>query len=223
MTDIDYSVRRSERASKPRIDVDIHGTTVVIPEGSDANPETMVDEKAHWIREKSQKYKQYEAEAPDRDFVEGESFLYLGEQKTLRLANVETVTVEEGEITAPSEGTRDALKQLYKDEAQKHVKPLLQEYRSKMEVEFNAVAFKNQRTMWGSCSPKDNLSFNWRLAMTPPDVIEYVVVHELAHLKESNHTKRFWRIVDTYHDSYKQCSSWLDDNAPKLIFDRTDL
>jgi len=224
MTDVDYSVRRSERASKPRIDVDIHGTTVVIPEESDADPDEMVSEKADWIREKNQKYQEYEDEAPKRNFHEGETFLHLGQQKTLRFAEVEEVTVENRRITVPRDSDpKEALKQFYKEEAEKQVRPLLQEYGPKMGVEYDTVAFRNQRTMWGSCSPKKNLSFNWRLAMSPPDVVKYVVVHELAHLKETNHTKRFWRIVSQYHDSHKKCSNWLEDNSSNLIFDRTDL
>jgi predicted metal-dependent hydrolase len=69
--------------------------------------------------------------------------------------------------------------------------------------EFNRVAIKNQRSRWGSCSTKKNLNFNWKLILTPSLCLDYVVVHELCHLKQMNHSKNFWNLVEEIMPDYK--------------------
>lgn len=90
---------------------------------------------------------------------------------------------------------RDELEALFRDQARTLFEELVAGHADEMGVEYEGMAVRNQRTRWGSCSPKQNLSFNWRLIMAPPEISEYVVVHELAHLREQNHINRFWRIV----------------------------
>jgi hypothetical protein len=68
---------------------------------------------------------------------------------------------------------------------------------------YNRIAIKNQRTRWGSCSGKKNLNFNWRLIMTPHECVDYVIVHELAHTRQMNHSKNFWAIVEEIMPDYK--------------------
>jgi len=81
----------------------------------------------------------------------------------------------------------------------------------------NRIAIRNQKTRWGSCSNGRNLNFNWRLLMAPLEIVEYIVVHELAHLEEMNHSKSFWRIVASRCPEYKQHNKWLRVNGPGLI------
>jgi predicted metal-dependent hydrolase len=226
MSEIDYNVRRSDRATKPRIDVNINEVKVIIPDGSDLNPDEIVEEKKEWIQEKKQKFDEYLEQAPERNFEEGEKFLFKGQERTLNFEQTDSVDVNGGKIVVPeSEKHRaeELLEEFFREKAEEHIQPMLEEYREKMDVDYEGVAYRNQRTLWGSCSPKENLSFNWRLVMSPEEVMEYVVVHELAHLKERNHTKKFWRIVEEYHDSHKKCSNWLEENSPRLIFTREDL
>ena len=78
------------------------------------------------------------------------------------------------------------------------------------------IRISSARTRWGSCSAKGTLSFTWRLVMAPPDVIDYVVVHELCHLKELNHSKAFWAQVEAILPDYKTRRKWLKDNGAKL-------
>ena len=79
------------------------------------------------------------------------------------------------------------------------------------------VFLKNQRTLWGSCSTRGNLNFNRVLAQAPAEIVDYVVIHELAHLKEMNHSRRFWAVVETWCPEQKQRRRWLRQNVSLLL------
>lgn len=92
------------------------------------------------------------------------------------------------------------------------------EYYSKiMEVTYNRICVKKQKTLWGSCSNKGNLNFNLLLAQMPEMIVKYVVVHELAHLIEMNHSVRFWNVVKKFFPEYKQCVKWLKIEGKKYL------
>ena len=84
-------------------------------------------------------------------------------------------------------------------------------------VTYNQIAIRTQKTRWGSCSSKGNLNFNCLLGLTPPEVLDYVVVHELCHRIELNHSKQFWDAVERTIPNYKVHRKWLRDNGNKLI------
>ncbi|MGD9641359.1 MAG: M48 family metallopeptidase [Elusimicrobiales bacterium] len=84
-------------------------------------------------------------------------------------------------------------------------------------VKYNRIAIKGQRSLWGSCSRRGNLNFNWRLAAAPPEALDYVVVHELCHLREMNHSPRFWAHVASACPDYKTHRRWLRDNTADLM------
>lgn len=87
---------------------------------------------------------------------------------------------------------------------------------SVLNLEYGRVFVKDQRTLWGSCSARKNLNFNWRLAAAPPEALDYVVIHELCHLRELNHSKRFWDLVRAACPGYKAQRRWLRDNCALL-------
>lgn len=84
-------------------------------------------------------------------------------------------------------------------------------------VTYGGITIRNQRTRWGSCSSKGNLNFNCLLMLTPGDVIDYVVVHELCHRREMNHSPRFWAEVERILPNYKESRRWLKENGQTLI------
>ena len=87
-----------------------------------------------------------------------------------------------------------------------------------MGVKFNRITLREQKTRWGSCSGKGNLSFNLKLIMAPRYVLDYVVVHELCHLIHMNHSKSFWNEVESFMPNYKMAEVWLKLNSRKLNF-----
>ena len=86
-------------------------------------------------------------------------------------------------------------------------------YASRMGVTYGRVSIRDQKTRWGSCSAEGNLNFNWRLIMAPPGVMDYVVVHELAHRKEMNHSRNFWKVVEEAMPDYRKYKAWLKENG----------
>ena len=88
---------------------------------------------------------------------------------------------------------------------------------ARLGVSYRRVVVRDQRTRWGSCSSRGTLSFNWRLALAPADVLDYVVVHELCHLREPNHSRRFWRAVERARPDYARHERWLRDHGWELL------
>ncbi len=108
--------------------------------------------------------------------------------------------------------TKDELDLLYEKEATRIIPPMVDIYSQKMQLFANKIGFRKNRTRWGSCSGKNNLSFNIYLAKTPVEFIEYVVVHELAHIKYKNHSKEFWQLVRKYLPDYRLRQNIVKDN-----------
>lgn len=86
-------------------------------------------------------------------------------------------------------------------------------YRKLIKARPNKISIKNQKTIWGSCSSNGNLSFNYRLIMTPLDIIDYVVIHELCHLVHMNHSKEYWKLVKSVIPDYELKKNWLNNNV----------
>lgn len=102
-------------------------------------------------------------------------------------------------------------------EAKKKLPRLVARYSKEMDVTFENVFVKAQRTRWGSCSSKGNINLNCLLIKVPPYVRKYVIVHELAHRKEMNHSERFWKEVASEIPEYQKAISWLRKNGDSLI------
>ena len=89
-------------------------------------------------------------------------------------------------------------------------------YAGLINVTYNRITVRDQKTRWGSCSGEGNLNFNWRLIFAPAGVLDYVVVHELAHRKEMNHSPRFWKVVEDTMPEYRKYQKWLKENGRGL-------
>ena len=104
---------------------------------------------------------------------------------------------------------RAAVTGWFREYARVHLKEKADFYAKEMQVTFNRIAIKEQKTRWGSCSSKGNINFNWKLVLMPERVMDYVVIHELAHRKEMNHSARFYAVVAQQMPDYKVWQRWL--------------
>lgn len=225
---VEYDVRQSPEAAEPRIDVDIHGVTVVVPESDPVEPVELLKENAAWVVDKQRTYDSYRDQVPDRTFESGENFPYLGEQKQLVIEPRSKHEVDEESIglrqsAVEQSSVKQVLENFYRSQARDHLTDRADHYAERMGVEYEKIELRNQRTRWGSCSTGGTVSLNWRLVMAPPEVVDYLVVHELAHLVEQHHGTDFWELVGEQIAEYKEQAEWLDQNSVKLIFSEDDL
>jgi len=225
---VEYDVRRSSDATQPRIDVDIHGVTVVIPESEEAQPSELLEQNAVWILEKKQKYDSYRADIPDRNYQEGEKFPFLGDKCEVVVESRSSSTVEDSVFRLAEHHVKDtsvkrALETLYRRKAREVFEERADHFAGQMGVEYEQIEVRRQKTKWGSCSTTGTLGLNWRLMMTPREIVDYIVIHELAHLREPNHTDDFWSLVAEYDPAYEKHARWLEENSAQLIFSDTDL
>lgn len=114
------------------------------------------------------------------------------------------------------EAVRSALKSALAARALERIRERIEIYHPKIGGEFGRVAVRDQRSRWGSCSSKHNLNFNWKLILAPTQALDYVVIHELCHLHEFNHSPRFWALVRTQMPDYEIWKKWLKAHGSEL-------
>jgi len=221
---IEYTLRRSKQATQVRIDVGLEGITVVVPSNQEVDPEAVLADKASWVLKQRDRYARYRSQMPDRRFEEGEEFPILGTDRELVVENVlfshvtdTKIRLNQSEIEETS--IREELEAVYRDEARRHFTKRARHFSDVLGVNYHKLQIRNQKTRWGSFSPRTGtLSLNFRLLMAPPDVVDYVIVHELAHAEHPNHGPRFWRLVGQHVPDYEAKNEWLKENGTQLVF-----
>ena len=196
--------------------------------------------KMAWIvRKRSEMLRASSLLSADRQYVTGERIWYLGEAYTLEIRKSEaragrvTLTDEQlviflsaSELALRENGAegvsqyREIVKayisRFYEKEAHVLIPKRVRYYAAMMGETFGRISIKNQKSRWGSCSSARNLNFNWRLMMAPLPVLDYVVVHEICHLKQMNHSRLFWAEVEKVLPDYEARKKWLDENGKRL-------
>ena len=115
------------------------------------------------------------------------------------------------EFNPSSPNHLNRLERILKRRLLDELEPAVAHYSTKLGVRFNRITIRRQRTRWGSCSSDGNLNFNLRLVCLPPDLIRYIACHEVAHLKEKNHRKAFWKLVGSEFANYKEMEKRLSE------------
>ncbi len=188
----------------------------------------LVHSKAVWILDKQRRINENLEYLPRREFVTGESFLYLGRPMRLKVLQSDKgnkITAGEGRFLAGIDGrrnragkTRELLYRWYK----KHAKVVLQKrvavYSGKLKIPASEVILAEQAKRWGSCNSKGSIRFNWRIIMAPMSLIDYVVAHELCHLKYINHSTNFWRLLGSVRPDYDDRRERLRKEGQKYYF-----
>lgn len=177
-----------------------------------------ISAKQEWIEKTLEKVN---ARLPKKKkYKHGEEFLYLGNVYALHLGNHTEITVTTT-LNFPKFlefRIEKELRDWYMQKAKEKIMERLQYHSKQMSRDYRDVIFSDTISKWGTCWPDNSLQFNFRLIMAPLVVLDYVVIHELAHTKEKNHSARFWKIVANYTPAYKTHRKWLHTNSHLLHF-----
>ncbi len=181
--------------------------------------EKFIEEKQSWIvkriSEREKRIKEVE-----KAFLPGERFLYLGEWYPLELDESNRrephLKLSFGKFILQKdhlEGAKGLFIQWYKREAKEKVFGRINYYSHRLDLFPKAIRLTNARSRWGSCSRDNRLSFSWRIIMAPLTVTDYVLIHELAHIREKDHSKRFWTYLESIFPDYRKQRLWLKKNG----------
>lgn len=224
MNEVNYQIVRSAKRKSLTITVERDRRVIVrVPEGTpDLAVHQIVDAKRQWILEKlrhAQKYKE-RRHPPGKEIVNGESAPFLGTDYRIEVADTASGDIEfSGRFLVPSERQakrREVLRDWYIGQAKEKILARAAQYARELGVSFISARIVDNRYRWGSCTPGGSVNFNWRLIKAPMFVIEYVIIHELAHLIEANHTCDFWTIVRAKTPTMDKAKNWLREHGQIL-------
>ncbi len=218
-------VVRTARVKSVTIKVEDGAVSVVVPrELLCERISKLLSDKSSWIKQKLQQQREAQPVSA-KQFVSGEAFSYLGRNYRLKVecGPFAPIKLVEGRLTAVlPDGVphaymlRNALIRWYKHQAESKLKQKVKRYAEVIGVQPAAVGIKTFKNRWGSCNASGRIDFNWRIVMAPNRIVDYVVVHELCHLKQHDHSPKFWKAVETVMPDYAECKAWLRENAGRL-------
>lgn len=175
-----------------------------------------VESKAGWVQRKKAEFLKHPPQT-EKKFRAGEHFLFLGQEYPLILVEKQKLALTfDGQFILSKTAlpkAANAFEKWYKARALSVLSERVKFYAAKHAFQPGRIKITSARTRWGSCSSKGTLSFTWRLVMAPLEVIDYVVLHELVHLKVKNHSKNFWGSVAALMPDYKRHVTWLKKNG----------
>ncbi|MBL1263244.1 M48 family metallopeptidase [Methylomicrobium sp. RS1] len=234
MEPLPYQIKRTLRASRTRIVVTAEKIEVIAPpDVSDEALHQFVKEKWHWITATMQRLKARKAHiqslAPET-YHHGAPVPYQGKTYPLSLAptKLKSIKIEYTDVfkahiphtqweTVNSEEIRSAIIGWMKQNVKITVEQLVLQHGPKHRLFPKSITIKSQRSRWGSCGIHNDITINWLLALAPLEILEYVVVHELCHIKEKNHSKHFWSLVAQHLPNYRSARLWLKQHGQVLM------
>lgn len=220
--EIDFKLVRSNREKTVGIDFDSEGQlTILAPRTlEDARIEEIIKKKARWIMGKKRQMEGLKHSDSSKDFVSGESFLYLGRRYRLKILK-SSLKKEVGECrlihgklqveisqgnngNEPKEKIKEVLRGWYWRQASEKIKERVTHCSSQIGGRPTTVVVKDQKKRWGSCSKSGHIRLNWKLIMLPISLMDYLIVHELCHLIHPHHSPAFWQKVQAVSSDYKK-------------------
>ncbi|MFC2058201.1 M48 family metallopeptidase [Chloroflexota bacterium] len=219
-----YTIKRSARAKHVRLEIGREpDLTVVVPRSYRIHRlSKLLEAKRDWILGKLGEYDSVRQKAAEH-LKDGDAVHYLGRELTLKIRRnhngVDAVKLERNTLLVSlksDDRLESLLERWYRLQADRLIREKAETLSARLGVSYNRIMIRGQKTRWGSCSHKGNLSFNWKLVMAPEPVIDYVAIHELAHLREMNHTKSFWKLVAEHCPQWRERRKWLKDHGVEL-------
>ena len=189
---------------------------------SDDEIYSIIDNKINWIKKKLITDKLYSTQ--NRKYDNGDKFLYFGSEYSLKIkeSEMDNVYLDNSSIIIEAKDytNKDKIKNILQNwyiyESKKYLLKTNSYYETLIGVSAKKILFGKYKSKWGSCSSKKIISYDWRIIMAPLEVIHYLIIHELSHIKHPNHSKYFWKYVEKYMNDYKIQAKWLKINSHKL-------
>jgi len=220
-SDIIFNLQRNKRKT---VSIYVEPTgeiNVLAPEKiSEDDLNQIIEKKRYWIHKSLLEMELLNETKVEREIKNGEGFLYLGKSYKLKiLKNLKTpLTLRQGRFYLDKDSSINAqkhFKEFYKNKGRIHISARIEYFKNKIGVNPPQLRVMELGNRWGSCSGR-YINFHWKVMMAPMKIIDYVIVHELAHLIETNHTDKFWELVESVIPDYKQKKEWLKTNGANL-------
>jgi predicted metal-dependent hydrolase len=226
-----YTLRISLKAKRVRIHVSVEkGLVIVVPKRfSPSRVSSLIEKNRQWIERAVEKARAFQGpvgRATDSQLPEQISLLALGQTWTVLFSRDDTKPVLVREMPATTllvQGSigdeaawPNALKKWLTQRAKENLIPWLKRVSDETELPYASVSIRQQQTRWGSCSSRGSISLNARLLFLSPELVTYVLVHELCHTRHLNHSARFWRLVEIYLPDYRQSDRQLRDVGRRI-------
>ena len=224
MHNFNIDIKKTNRKKTVSFQVVKERVKVLVPKHlNQSRIDKLIKSKSKWIKTKLSKVDQI-LPYRKKDYVSGEDFLYLGKHYRLKILKGKKYNIELTDkylkITIKSHTKDNKIKRLLKkwyfNNADNYLSELTNELSKKTGINFRSVKVRNYKSRWGSCSSSGKIFYNWKIIMAPTRIIQYVVFHELAHLKVHNHSPKFWRLLKSYYPDIEDAKSWLIQNKNRL-------
>jgi predicted metal-dependent hydrolase len=212
----EYRIRRSPRARRVRVTVDADGSvTVTLPRRApDKAAAEAVRELAPWIARRRRTLARVAAEVARP----AGTVPYLGETLALRPQPGRERVHRRGDVLLVPDGDPyPALERFYRRAARAEIARRLDAATARAGSRYAGLTIRGQRTRWASCSSEGKMSFNWRLLLAPPEILDYVVEHEVCHLEVMDHSPRFWGLLASRVPDWRTHAAWLRRYGPTLV------
>ncbi|MBN1689770.1 MAG: M48 family metallopeptidase [Dehalococcoidia bacterium] len=223
---VGYRLKQSQRARGIRLEIRSEtGLTVVVP-GRYTQRQVLdiLRQKSRWI------LRHLPSDAPLQlplftpEPGQGDKLYFMGRQIEINVSTAKSAVssaVLDGNKLLISAGSRNGaipaiLERWYRQQATTVFAQKAAGFQEAMGLHYNSILIRGQKTRWGSCSPAGNLTLNWKLLMAPEEIIDYVVIHELTHLRHMNHSKKFWDMVEQYCPNWRKYRKWLVTHEDEL-------
>lgn len=230
---IEYELHKSSKAKRVNITIKERRIRVAVPTGFTFEyAKNFLEDHKDWVLKHLQKQQTQSKNILPKKFVSGEKFLYRGRNYPLIIEEIsgsEFCALFKGSrivATVPlnlsnkdqSLFVKELIEKWYIGQAEKLLPEQVDYYSKLLNLPYKKLKIKDQRSRWGSCSNKGNINLNWRIILAPNQVVAYVIIHELTHLRYMNHSKDFWKTVEYYLPDYKKWKKWLAENGNELLF-----
>lgn len=223
LEDLDITIEKTDRRKTVSIFIERNGSVKVLAPATASNEkvEAAVKSKEYQIFSKIAKWKELNQGKVNREFVNGQSFLYLGRNYRLKLTENQDVPLKisggffhlDKKYLAKAD---KVFKDFYRDKALTKIQERLKLIEEKFTHKPIAIKVLELQNRWASWTPKNGLNFHWKCIMAPVSVLDYIIIHEMVHLKHPNHSTEFWNELDKKMPDYREHENWLKRNGVKM-------